>query len=110
VLGKESGDKVKTEFLSGHKWRDLSAEQQVAIRAARDKDQDIKKPQRQRSVSDRRDRKIKYLLKKILAVKRNAENDDGFDDDDADANASPGAGNAFGGREEKKQAKKKTKK
>jgi hypothetical protein len=109
VLGKESEDKVKTEFLSGHKWRDLSAEQQVAIRAARDKDQDIKKPQRQRSVSDRKDRKIKYL-KKILALKRNAENDGGFDDDDADANASPGAGNAFGGREEKTQAKKKTKK
>jgi hypothetical protein len=110
-LGKESGGKVKTEFLSGHKWRALSAEQQAAIRAARDQDPNIiKKPQRQRPILDRKDRKIKNLQKRISALKRNAENDDGSDEDDADANASPGAGNAFGGREEKKQAKKKTKK
>jgi hypothetical protein len=110
-LGKESGGKVKTEFLSGHKWRALSSEQQAAIRAARDKDLDIKKkPQRQRPVLDRKGRKIKNLQKKISTFKRNAKNDDASDDDDADTNANPGAVNAFGGSEEKKQAKKKTKK
>jgi hypothetical protein len=51
---------------------------------------------------DRRDRKIKILQKKISALKRNVENDDDFDDDGADANASAGVGNASGGREEKK--------
>jgi hypothetical protein len=61
---------------------------------------------------DRRDRKIKNLQKKISVLKRNAnkeaEDEDGSDDDDADANA--GAGSAFGGREEKMQAKKRSKK
>jgi hypothetical protein len=52
---------------------------------------------------------MKNLQKKISALKRNANKEaDGSDDDDADANA--GAGNAFGGREEKKQAKKRSKK
>jgi hypothetical protein len=68
--------------------------------------------QKQKSVLDRRDLKIKNRQKKISALKRNAneeaEDDDGSDDDNADANA--GAGNAFGGRVEKKQAKKRSKK
>jgi hypothetical protein len=113
ALGKESGDKVKTEFLPVKKWRALSAEQQATIRAARDKGPEImKKSQRQKSVLDRRDRKIESLLKKISALKCNAikeaEDDDDSDDDDTNANAS--AGNAFGGREEKKQAKERSKK
>jgi hypothetical protein len=74
-------------------------------------DPDIKKkPQRQRSVLEWKDRTTKNLQKKISAFKRYTEDDDGLDDNDADADASAGAGNAFGGREEKKQAKKKTKK
>jgi hypothetical protein len=69
-LGKESGDKVKTDFLPGNKWRTLSAEQQAAIRAARDKDPGIKKnSQNQKKVLDRKDRKIKNLQKQIFGVK-----------------------------------------
>jgi hypothetical protein len=61
-LGKESGDNVKTDFLPLKKWRALSAEQQATTLAARDKDPEIKKrSQRQKSVLDRRDRKIKIL-------------------------------------------------
>jgi hypothetical protein len=56
---------------------------------------------------DKRDRKIKSLQKKISSLKRHADNDDGGDDADADASA--GAGDAFDGREEKKQAKKRSK-
>jgi hypothetical protein len=67
-LGKESGDKVKTDFLPVKKWRALSAELQATVRAARGKDLEIKK----QSVLDRRDRKIKTLLKKVSALKRNA--------------------------------------
>jgi hypothetical protein len=111
--GKESGDKVKTDFLPVKKWRDLIAEQQATIRAARDKDPDIKKKsQRQKSVLDRRDRKIKNRQEKVSALKHNpnkeADEDNDSDDDDANFNAS--AGDAFGGREEKKQAKKRRKK
>jgi 3-methyladenine DNA glycosylase/8-oxoguanine DNA glycosylase len=109
-LERESGDKIKTEFLSGSKWRALSPDQQAAIRAAREKDPTIKKKsQKQKSVSNRKDRKIKNLQKKISALKRKAGDDNASDDDDADASAGASAGNAFGGREEKKQAKKKTK-
>jgi hypothetical protein len=109
-LERESGDKIKTEFLSGSKWRALSPDQQAAIRAAREKDPRIKKKsQKQKSVSNRKDRKIKNLQKKISALKRKAGDDNASDDDDADASAGASAGNAFGGREEKKQAKKKTK-
>jgi hypothetical protein len=43
-------------------------------------------------------------------LKRHADIDDGSDGDDADADVSAGAGDAFGGREEKKQAKKRNKK
>ena len=50
-LGKESGDKVKTDFLPGNKWRTLSAEQ-AAIRATRDKDPDIKKKSRKQYSSN----------------------------------------------------------
>jgi hypothetical protein len=51
ALGKDSGDKVKTDFLPVKKWRALSAEQQATIRAARYKDPEIKKKsQRQKSV------------------------------------------------------------
>jgi hypothetical protein len=111
-FGKESGDQVKTDFLPVTNWRALSVEQQATIRAARDKDPEIKKSQRQKAVLDRRDQKIKNLQKKISALKRNAnkeaEDDDGSDDDDA--HAITGAGNAFSGREEKKQAKKRRKK
>jgi hypothetical protein len=65
-------------------------------------DPDIKKkPQRQRSVLDRKDRTTTNLQKKISALKRYDQDDDGFDDHDADADASAGAGKAFGGREEK---------
>jgi uncharacterized protein (DUF342 family) len=85
----------------------------VTIRAACDKDPEIKKKcQRQKSVLDRRDRNIKNLQKKVSALKRNAnkeaEDDDDSDDDVANANAS--AGDAFCGREEKKQDKKRSKK
>jgi hypothetical protein len=78
----------------------------VTIRAACDKDPEFKKKsQRQKSVLDRRDRNIKNLQKKVSSLKRNAnkeaEDDDDSDDDVANANAS--AGDAFGGREEKKQ-------
>jgi hypothetical protein len=53
ALGKESGDKTSTEFLPVKNWRDLSAEQQAAIRAARDKNPHIKKkPQRQKSLAE----------------------------------------------------------
>jgi hypothetical protein len=79
------------------------------IRAARDKDPEIKS-QRQKSVLDRRDRKIKNLQKKVSAMKRNtnkeAEDDDDSDNDDANASA----GDAFDGREEKKEVKKRNKK
>ena len=110
-LRGEGGDKAKTDFLPVQQWRALSAEQKATIRAARDKDPAIKKkPHKQKAVLYKKDRKIKSLQKKISALKRSAETDDGFDDDDADAHASAGAGDAFGGREEKKQAKKKTKK
>jgi hypothetical protein len=110
-LGKESVDKTKTDFLPVKKLRALSAEQQATIRAARDKDPEIKrKSQKQKSVLDRRDRKIKNLQKKVSALKRQAtkagEDNDDSDNDDVDANA----GSAFGGREEKKQAKKRNKK
>jgi hypothetical protein len=52
----------------------------------------------------------KNLQKKISVLKRyaNKEAEDDDDSDDDDANAS--AGDAFGGREEKKQAKKRSKK
>jgi hypothetical protein len=109
ALGKESGDKINTEFLPVKTWQALSAEQQATIRAARDKNQDIKKKsQRQKSVFDRRDRKIKNLQKKVSALKRNANQETEDDSDDDDPNTS--AGDAFGGREEKKQAKKRIKK
>jgi hypothetical protein len=109
ALGKESGDKINTEFLPVEKWRALSAEQQASIRAARDKNPDNKKkPQRQKSLLDRRDRKIKNLKKKVSALKRiaNQEADDKYDDEDPNTSA----GDAFGGRKEKKQAKKRKKK
>jgi hypothetical protein len=109
ALGKEIGDKVNTEFLPGKEWRALSAEQQATIRAARDKNPEIKKKsQRQKSVLDRRDRKIKNLQKSVSALKRNANKEAEDDSDDDDPNTS--AGDAFGGREEKKQAKKWSKK
>jgi hypothetical protein len=50
ALGKESGDKTNTEFLPVKKWRALSAEQQAAIRAARDKNPDIKRSRRGKSL------------------------------------------------------------
>jgi hypothetical protein len=108
-LGKESVNKTKTDSLHAKKWRALSAEQQASIRAASDKDPEIKKKsQRQKSVLDRRDRKIKNLQKKVSALKwhanKEAEDDDDSDNDDVDASA----GSAFGGREEKKQAKKRS--
>jgi hypothetical protein len=89
-LGKENGEKTKTDFLPFKKWRAISAEQQATIRTARDKDPEVKKKsQRQKSVLDRRDRKIKNLQKKVSALKRNAikaaEDDDDSDDDDANA-------------------------
>jgi hypothetical protein len=69
ALGKESGDKINTEFLPVMKWRALIAEQQATILAARDKNPDIKKKsQRQKSVLDRRDRNIKNLQKKVSAL------------------------------------------
>jgi lysyl-tRNA synthetase class I len=111
AVGKESVDKTKTDFLPVKKWRALSVEPQASIRAARDKDPEIKKKsQKQKSALDRRDRKIKNLQKKVSALQRQAtkeaEDDDDSDNDDAYANA----GSAFGGREEKKQAKKRNKK
>jgi hypothetical protein len=109
ALGKESGDKINTEFLPVKKWRALSAEQQATIRAARDKNPGIKKkPQRQKSLLDRRDRKIKNLQKKVSALKRSANQEVEDESDDEDPNTS--AGDAFGGHEEKKQAKKRIKK
>jgi hypothetical protein len=42
ALGKESGVKINTEFLPVKKWRAHSAEQQASIRAARDKNLDIR--------------------------------------------------------------------
>jgi hypothetical protein len=107
--GKESGDKINKEFLPVKKWRALSAEQQASIRAARDQNPDIKKkPQRQKSLLDKRDRKIKNLQKKVSALKRSANQEAEDESDNEDPNTS--AGDAFGGREEKKQAKKRTKK
>jgi hypothetical protein len=54
-LWKKNGDKVKTGFLPGHKWRDLSAEQQAAIRGARKKDPAIKKKsQKPKSILDKK--------------------------------------------------------
>jgi hypothetical protein len=109
ALGKESGDKINTEFLHVEKWRAVSAEQQATIRAARDKNPDIKnKSQRQKSVWDRRDRKISNLQKKVSALKRSANQE--ADDDSDDENPNTSAGDAIGGREEKKQAKERTKK
>jgi hypothetical protein len=105
-LGKKSVDKTKTDFVPAKKWRALIAEQQASIRAA----PEIKKSQKQKSVLDRKDRKIKNLQKKVSALKRHAnkeaEDDDDSDNDDVDANA----GSAFGGREKKKHAKKRSKK
>jgi hypothetical protein len=99
-LGKKAGDKVKTDFLPVKKWRALTTEQQANIRVARDRNPEIKKrSQNQKSVLNKKDRKIKNLQKKISALKRHAnkeaEEDDGSDDDDA--NASTNASNAFGG-------------
>jgi hypothetical protein len=109
ALGKESGDKTSTEFLPVKKWRALSAEQQATIRAARDKNPNImKKPQRQKSVLDKRDRKIKNLQKKVSALKRSANQIVEDESDDEDLNTS--AGDAIGGREKKKLAKKRIKK
>jgi hypothetical protein len=86
-----------------------SAEQQAAIRAARDKNPDIKKkPHRQKALLDRRDSKIKNLQKKVSALKRSTNQVVEDESDDEDAYTS--AGDAFGGREEKKQAKKRIKK
>jgi uncharacterized protein (DUF342 family) len=80
----------------------------VTIQTARETDPEIKKrSQKHKSVLDRSDRKIKSLQKKISALKRNASKEAEDDIDDADANA--GAGNAFGGREEKKRVKNKSK-
>ena len=102
-LGKTCDDKVKTDFLPAKAWRALSAEQQANVREAREKDPEVKKrPQKRKSVSDRKDLKIKKLQKKISSLKRNANNgaedDDGSDDDDTDVHAGAAAGNAFGGR------------
>jgi hypothetical protein len=107
---KESGDKINTEFFRVKKWRAFRAEQQATIRAGRDKDPEIKKKsQMQKSVLNRRDRKIKNLQKKVSAPKRNgnkqAEDDDDSNDDDANASAR----DAFGGREEMNQAEKRIK-
>jgi hypothetical protein len=66
------------------------------------------KPQRQKSVMDKRDRKIKNLQKKASALKRSANQILEDESDDEDPNTS--AGDAFGGREEKKLAKKRIKK
>jgi hypothetical protein len=57
---------------------------------------------------DRRDRKIKNLQKKVSALKRSANQVVEDKSDDEYPNTS--AGDAFGGREEKKQAKKRIKK
>jgi hypothetical protein len=57
----------------------------------------MKKPQRQKSVLDKRDRKIKNLQKKVSALKRSANQ---IVEDES----------AFGGREKKKLAKKRIKK
>jgi hypothetical protein len=109
ALGKESGDKTNTEFLPVKKWRAHSAEQQAGIRALHDKNLDIKKkPQRQKSLLDKRDRKIKNLQKKVSALKRSANQEAEDESDDEDPNTS--AGDAFGGGEEKKQAKKRIRK
>jgi hypothetical protein len=64
----------------------------------------MKKPQRQKSVLDKRDRKIKNLQKKISALKRSANQIDEDESDDEDPNTS--AGDAIGGREERKWPRK----
>jgi hypothetical protein len=84
-------------------WRALSAEQSTTIRAARDKDLEIKK----KSLRG----KSLYWTGGIVRSRtsyKEAEDHDDSDDDDTNANAS--AGDAFGGREEKNQAKKRIKK
>jgi hypothetical protein len=114
-LGRGGSDKPKSDFLPLGEWRKLTAEQQAAIRAAREKDGIKKKLQQQNTANpDKKNRIIKNLKKKISALKRKVgkggDDDDGSDDEADDAvHTSAGAGNAFGGREEKKQAKKKTK-
>jgi hypothetical protein len=100
--------KVKTEYLPAHEWRALTAEQKKAILDARPS-----KPGKKGRKGDgkKKDKQIKKLRKQVAALKRNAD-----EEVDEDASASdgdgqdPGAGNAFGGREEKKNQKKKAKK